>query len=165
MKKKYIKIQFKYISIYLKKIFSKTLRDIAICPKCNEIIPNIPNPFVCPNCKHKAGIIQKVIDIKWIIILIIILSIFSIKAINKQNTKMILVKEYKDQWTAYQFFIDNKGKKHIKIISSDLDWMQNDELSILDFSEDNIPPNLDKKYPDFFINWLKSQFNDKSNWQ
>jgi len=161
-----MKTQLKYISIYLKKIFSKILTDIAICTKCGEIIPNIPSPFICPNCKHKIGTIQKVIHIKWIIILIILISSLSISYIKSNlNPKMILVKESRDRWTVYQFLIDNKNKKHIKIISSDLDWMQNDELIILDFSENNIPQNLNKKYPDFFINWLKSQFNDKSNWQ
>lgn len=166
--KENIKIQLKYIYMHIKKIFSKTLRDIVVCPKCGEIITNAITPYSCPKCNYDFGITWKVIDIKWIIILIIAiitLFTFSIKIMLEHNHKMILIKESKERWTYYQFLIDSKGKKHIKIISSDLDWMQNDELIALDFSEDNIPPNLNKEYPEYFVNWLKSQFNDKSNWK
>ena len=169
---KYLKLHIKYIIKCLQKLILRISRDIIICPRCNEIIIDTSNQFSCPRCGWKKSfILQKVIDIKWLIIsIIIILSLFIAiyKQIKTSENKMFLVKEYREKWTLYQYLIDNKGKRYIKMISADPDWMNN-EIFVLDLSQDDDPnqkvKNPDGQCPKYFSDWIKNQFANKDNWK
>jgi hypothetical protein len=150
----------------------KISKEILICPKCNEIIIDDQYPLSCPNCHWKKSfILKKVIDIKYLSLLSILsisLILIIYKQITASATKMTLVNEYKEKWTIYQYFIDGKGKKHIKMISADPDWMNNEIFYMDIHQDDNLDQkikNSDSQTPKYFIDWIKNQFANKNNWK
>jgi rubrerythrin len=73
-----IKLQIKYFIKYFKKLFPKIWKEIAICPECDEVIIDIPYPYSCPKCGwEKSYFKEKVISIKWLIAIIVIISLIS----------------------------------------------------------------------------------------
>jgi hypothetical protein len=51
-------------------------KEIAICPKCEEVIIDISHPYSCPYCGWEQSYFEeKVISIKWLITIIVIISL------------------------------------------------------------------------------------------
>ena len=73
-----IKLQIKYFIKCFEKLFPKMWKEIAICPKCDEVIIDIPKPYFCPKCGWEQSYLkEKVISIKWLISIIVIILLIS----------------------------------------------------------------------------------------
>ena len=79
----------------------------------------------------------------------------------------ILIKEKKSRWNVFQFLVDEKGKKYIKMFSADNYWTKHNGIFVDEFTEDTIPEPSDKNWKGFQpedITFIKAEFNDKDNW-